>query len=74
MVNFLNKGEEFLSYKRPLHEIDDANILTDVAKRNELVKRHALGSSIIYSQQQTLPFKNNPQDRQLLRAYELKYL
>ena len=77
MINFMNKGEEFLSYQRPAQVIQDERLSSDKSFRRDLIKRHALGSAI-YDQgesgYQQLPFKHNEDDIQYQRAYEIKHL
>lgn len=75
MVHFLNKGEAFMSYQRPPQYIDDPILETDIQKRRELIKRHALCNSI-YEEGELpgLPFKHKKEDEDYLRAYEIKYL
>lgn len=49
MVNFLNRGEDFVNYKRPPQVIDNTTLLKDDNLRKEYIKRHAL-NSIIYDE------------------------
>ena len=65
MTEFLNKGEDFISYKRPPSFIDDSRIETDINYKRELLKRHALGTAI-YDEggegQSVPPFKHTSED------------
>ena len=46
MIDFMNKGEEFMSYQRPPQVIEDPKLATDKGFKRELIKRHALGTAI----------------------------
>lgn len=74
MLNFMNQGETFLNYQRPTQVIESP---TDPIKRQDLIKKFALGSAI-YDEgtegPQLLPFKHSQDDVSYLKAYELKYL
>lgn len=59
IVDYLNKGEDYLAYKRPPSIIDDAMLMKDETLRKEYIKRHTLNSVIndeIGEMQNELPF------------------
>ncbi len=78
MIEFMNKGEEFLQYQRPPQVIEDPRLTTDKNYRRELIKRHALGSSIYDedgdSEYSSIPFRHNEEDIQYQKVYEIKNL
>lgn len=77
MIEYMNKGEEFLQYQRPPQVIEEPKLTTDKNYRRELIKRHALGSSIYDegdSDYSSIPFRHNEDDNQFQKVYEIKNL
>lgn len=41
IINFLNKGEDYMNYKRPSATIENDKVMSDQGYRNSLIRKHA---------------------------------
>ncbi|CDW77264.1 UNKNOWN [Stylonychia lemnae] len=77
MVNFLNNGEQFMSYKRPPQIIGDKEMLKNDELRHEYLKRQAL-SQVIYDDNEMMdaipPFVHTKEDLYFKQASVLKQM
>ena len=67
IMHLLNKGEDFMKYKRPPKSLEDPRLTSDRSFRLEMIKRHALGTAIYDEGGQAetfLPFVHSRNDVQ----------